>query len=241
MENAIEQDDLYVEMTFAEVMDRYGLDATSEQYGAMFRDSKYQLWHANAAARRLLNQGLKPPLSGDPRWNAHANDIDFQIESDFIGLMCPGLPQDANRYADRVGRVMNYGDGLYGGMFFSGLYAAAFFESDPRAVVEAGLRSIPAESGYAQGDPATCWPDTPATPTTGGRPGSSSTRRWDKDDPCPDGALSPFNIDARLNGAYVALGLLYGGGRRGEDARGRDARRPGLRLQSLERRSACSA
>lgn len=35
---------------------------------------------------------------------------------------------------------------------------------------------------------------------------------WDKEDPCPDGALRPFNIDARLNGAYIALGLLYGKG-----------------------------
>jgi hypothetical protein len=34
--------------------------------------------------------------------------------------------------------------------------------------------------------------------------------KWDKDDPCPDGALRPFNIDAKLNGAYIALGLLYG-------------------------------
>ena len=36
--------------------------------------------------------------------------------------------------------------------------------------------------------------------------------KWDKDDSCPDGSLQPFNIDARLNGAYVALGLLYGNG-----------------------------
>ena len=36
--------------------------------------------------------------------------------------------------------------------------------------------------------------------------------KWDKDDPCPDGALEPFNIDARLNGAYIALGLIYGRG-----------------------------
>ena len=35
--------------------------------------------------------------------------------------------------------------------------------------------------------------------------------KWDKDEPCPEGALKPFNIDAKLNGAYVALGLLYGG------------------------------
>jgi hypothetical protein len=36
--------------------------------------------------------------------------------------------------------------------------------------------------------------------------------KWDKEDLCPDGALRPFNIDARLNGAYIALGLLYGKG-----------------------------
>jgi hypothetical protein len=33
IENAIGQDDLYVDMTFAEVMDRIGLNATTEQYG----------------------------------------------------------------------------------------------------------------------------------------------------------------------------------------------------------------
>jgi hypothetical protein len=211
VENAIHQDDLYVEMTFAAVMDRLGLDATSAQYGEMFKDSEYRLWHANAGARRNLNRGLAAPLSGDPRYNIHANDIDFQIESDFIGLMCPGLPREANRLADRVGRVMNHGDGLYGGMFFGGMYAAAFFETDPRRIVEQGLRSIPAQSGYARavrdvlawhaqdaGDWRATW--------------HRLEEKWDRDDPCPDGALAPFNIDARLNGAYVVLGLLYGGG-----------------------------
>src|SRR6187397_1105229 len=52
--NAINQDDLYVEMTFAEVLDTVGLDATSEQFGDMFKNSQYDLWHANASARRLL-------------------------------------------------------------------------------------------------------------------------------------------------------------------------------------------
>ena len=151
--NTIHQDDLYVEMTFAEVMDRVGLDATTEQYGEMFRDSKYALWHANAGARRNLARGIKAPMSGHPDFNVHANDIDFQIESDFIGLMTPGLPQASNHYADRVGRVMNYGDGLYGGMLFGAMYAAAFFETDPHRVVEQGLLAIPAESGYARADP----------------------------------------------------------------------------------------
>ena len=36
--------------------------------------------------------------------------------------------------------------------------------------------------------------------------------KWDKADVCVDGALDPFNIDAKLNGGYVALGLIYGKG-----------------------------
>ena len=46
---------------------RVGLDATTEQYGEMFKDSKYKLWHANAAARRLLNHGIKAPHVRPPR------------------------------------------------------------------------------------------------------------------------------------------------------------------------------
>lgn len=207
--NAIEQDDLYVEMTFARVMDRVGLEATSAQYGDAFRESKYGLWHANAAARRNLNRGLRAPWSGHPRYNIHANDIDFQIESDFLGLMCPGLPREVDRFADRVGRVMNYGDGLYGGMFIGGMYAAAFFEDDPCQVVAAGLAGIPPRSSYAALiRDLLQW--SAEYPDDWRRVWQRIEDKWDKDDPCPDGALAPFNIDAKLNGAYVAMGLLFG-------------------------------
>jgi hypothetical protein len=210
LKGALDQDDLYVEMTFSGVMDRVGLDATTEQYGEAFKDSKYRLWHANLAARRLLRRGVKAPMSGHPDYNLHANDIDFQIESDFIGLMCPGLPQAAARYADRVGHVMNYGDGVYGGVFFGVMYSVAFFEKDPRQVVELGLASLPPESLYAQviRDVVKWSAENPDWMKTW----QLIQDKWDKDDPCPDGALKPFNIDAALNGAYVALGLLYGNG-----------------------------
>jgi hypothetical protein len=211
LKNSIDQDDLYVEMTFAEVMDKVGLDATTEQYGEMFKNSLYELWHANAGARRNLNRGIKAPMSGNPKYNIHANDIDFQIESDFIGLMTPGLPREANKYADRVGRVMNWGDGLYGGMFFAGMYAAAFFENDPRKIVERGLLSIPAESAYAKLIVDVLrW--SAENPNDWKKSWHLIEDKWDKGDVCTDGALEPFNIDAKLNGGYVALGLLYGAG-----------------------------
>jgi hypothetical protein len=209
--NAIDQDDLYVEMTFAAVMDRVGLDASTEQYGEAFRTSKYNLWHANAAARRLLETGIKSPWSGHPKYNVHANDIDFQIEADFIGLMAPGLPNAARDYSMRVGQVMNFGDGLYGGLFVTGMYAAAFFERDVRRVVEAGLALMPHGSSYADIiRDVLAWHT--ADPTNWRVTWRKIQDKWDTEDSCPDGSLRPFNIDARLNGAYIALGLLYGEG-----------------------------
>src|SRR6185436_1082286 len=196
--NSIDQDDLYVDMTFASVLDAKGLDATTEDFGAMFREAKYQLWHANLAARRNLRRGVPAALAGTPKYNAHANDIDFQIESDFIGLMAPGLPQSANEIAWRAGRVMNYGDGIYGGMFVSGMYAAAFFEKDPRKVVEAGLACMPAKCPYARliAD-VLAWHKQ--YPDDWKKVWRLLGDKWDKREPCPEGALKAFNIDAKLN------------------------------------------
>ena len=135
LRNSLNQDDLYVDMTFAQVLDDKGLDASTMAFGNMLRDAKYHLWHANLAARRALRRGVSPMESGTPKYNSHANDIDFQIEADFAGLMAPGLPQSSNTICYRAGRVVNEGDGILGGMFVSAMYSAAFFENDPVNVV----------------------------------------------------------------------------------------------------------
>lgn len=206
---ALDQDDLYVEMTFSDVMDRLGVNATSDDYGEAFKNSKYQLWHANLSARRALLRGVKGSMSGNPKYNLHSNDIDFQIESDFIGLMTPGMPVAAQRFAGRVGRVMNYGDGVYGGIFIAAMYSSAYFESDPRKVVEAGVAAIPAGSTYAHViNDVLGW--SKENPANWKKTWQLLEDKWDRDDACPEGALKPFNIDASLNGAYVAMGLLYG-------------------------------
>jgi hypothetical protein len=207
--NSINQDDLYVDMTFSKVLEEKGLDATVADFGAMFREAKYSLWHANLAARRALKRGVPAELSGTPKYNAHANDIDFQIEADFAGVICPGLFQSSNAICERAGKVMNYGDGIYGGMFVSGMYAAAFFESNPRRVVEIGLACIPAKSPYALLiKDVLDW--SKKDPGDWKRVWKLIGEKWDTRDPCPNGALDPYNIDAKLNGAYIALGLLYG-------------------------------
>ena len=209
--DSIRQDDLYVDMTFAQVLDDKGLDATTEDFGAMFRDAKYRLWHANLAARRALKRGVPATLSGTPEYNAHANDIDFQIEADFVGLMTPGLPQASNDLCFRAGRVMNHGDGIYGGMFVSCMYGAAFFESDPRKLVEAGLACLPPQSPYAKLIlDVLNWSEQ--HPNDWIKVWNLVEDKWNAREPCPHGAANAFNIDAKLNGAYIALGMLYGEG-----------------------------
>jgi len=129
--------------------------------------------------------------------------------------MAPGMYQSSNDIAWRAGRVMNYGDGIYGGMFVSCMYAAAFFENDFRKVVETALGCIPRQSPYGRliAD-VLAWHRL--HPNDWRKVWQLIQDKWDKDDPCPAGALNPFNIDAKLNGAYIVLGLLYGNGDFGE-------------------------
>jgi hypothetical protein len=154
-------------------------------------------------------------LAGTPKYNAHANDIDFQIEADFVGLMAPGMMKPAVDIAMRAGRVMNYGDGIYGGVFVSCMYSAAFFEKDPRKLVEAGLSCIPSKSPYALliSDVLAWHKQYPKDWEANWR---EIEKKWNKREPCPAGAMDPFNIDAKINGAYIALGLLYGEGDMGK-------------------------
>ncbi|MCK4446135.1 MAG: ADP-ribosylglycohydrolase family protein, partial [Candidatus Marinimicrobia bacterium] len=209
VKNSIYEDDLYVQMSFMMTMDEYGIDAPAEKFAESFANAGYMLFHANRKARKNFWDSIMPPMSGNPKYSLHADDIDFQIEADYIGFMCPGMPQTSNEICDKIGHIMNYGDGVYGGMFVSTLYTAAYFENDIETIVQTALKAIPEESQYAQ-----CIQDV----TDGHKRHPDDWRvtwhelqdKWGTIDIC--GALDPFNIDAKINGAYIVMGMLYGEG-----------------------------
>jgi ADP-ribosylglycohydrolase len=204
-------DDIYVDLTFVNVIEKYGVDAPADRFAEAFAHAGYQLWHANQMARYNLLRGIKPPESGHWRNNPDADDIDFQIESDFIGLMSPGMPASASEIADRAGHIMNSGDGWYGGVYVATMYSLAFVSNDVNYVVTEGLKSIPAGTRFHQTISAVIdlhkqYPDDWK------RAWFEIQKKWAEDVGCADGVFASFNIDARLNAAYVVLGLLYGGG-----------------------------
>lgn len=213
MVNQHGNDDLYVEMTFLGTLEQYGLDVSIRQAGIDWANSRYNLWHANLAGRSNLRAGIAPPDSGHPKFNKHADDIDYQIEADFSGLIAPGLPNTAIALGEVFGRLMNYGDGLYGGQFVGGMYTEAFFEKDPIKLVRFGLKCIPEKSQFAE-----CIRDVlqwhQEEPNHWEKTWQRVEDKYQKNPQyrrfsCDKGA---FNIDAKLNAAYIVMGLLYGKG-----------------------------
>ena len=152
-----------------------------------------------------------PPQSGHWLHNPHAEDIDFQIEADFAGLMSPGMVNTAADICDRIGHIMNYGDGWYGGVYVADMYSLAFLSDDVHWIIEEALKVIPEESQYHQ-----CMRDVirwhDAYPDDWKMTWFKVQERWGEDIGCPDGVFTPFNIDAKINSAWILLGLLYGDG-----------------------------
>ena len=183
-------------------------------------------------ARYNILRGMTPPASGDWRNNPDADDIDFQIESDFIGLMSPGMPAAAADMADRVGHIMNSGDGWYGGVYIATMYSLAFTSTDVNYVVTEGLKAIPVGTRFYQTisgviDLHKQYPDDWK------RAWFEIQKKWAEDVGCADGVFAAFDIDARLERRLRRAGTALRPGRHDEDHRDRDPRRPGLGLQSL--------
>ena len=222
LDGGFSQDDIYVQITFITAMDAKLADpdgifaATMDDYGEAFKKSGYELWHANKAGRDNLRKGIKPPQSGmwaddGKRFNKCANDIDWQIECDWVGLMCPAMPMTAVQISDRVGHVMNYGDGVYGGHFVSVMIALAFECNDVEKIVKQAIETMPRKSQYYQiikdvidfhdknpDDFKACW--------------KFINDKYLKTAIDCNMLHDNFNIAASLNGAFIAIGLLYGDG-----------------------------
>ncbi|MCB8994135.1 MAG: ADP-ribosylglycohydrolase family protein [Bacteroidales bacterium] len=204
-------DDIYTDLNFVNVFEKFGLDVPTDSIAHSWADTEYHLAHANQASRYNILRGIMPPKSGYWLNNPHADDIDFQIEADFIGLMAPGMINSATEIADRVGHIMNSGDGWYGGVFASAMYSLAFISDSPEYIVEQAIKTIPEGTKFHD-----CIADViqwhKQFPNDWKAAWFELQKKWNTDVGCPKGVFLSFNIDAKINSAYVAIAMLYGKG-----------------------------
>ncbi len=199
----LDNDDVSLDVQFLHLLAEKGVDVTAREAGIAFANQITRLWAANARGRLNLRCGIAPPDSSHPSFNNCGNDIDYQIESDYAGLVAPGMPSVPVELGEKFGRLMNYGEGVYAGMMIGAMYAEAFFETNVVRVVEKALAAVPAASDVAK-----------------------LTRQllaWHRADPKNWEAIQPKiramtfkdsngRIDCRQNLAFVLMGLLYGNG-----------------------------
>ncbi|MFQ3362410.1 MAG: hypothetical protein ACI85X_000579 [Woeseiaceae bacterium] len=204
-------DDVYMDLTFVQVFEDYGLDAPASAFASAFANADYKLWFANQVSRYNILNGIEPPQSGHWLNNPAADDIDFQIEADFAGIMTPGMVNSATKISDRVGHIMNYGDGWYGGVYIAAMYSLAYVSDDIEYVVNESLKLIPEESNFHKiiTDVITIHEEQPNDWKIGWQ---YIHDKWTDTDLGPWGVFDTFNIDAKINAAWVVLGLLYGEG-----------------------------
>lgn len=215
VENPGVYDDLYMDLTFVDVFEKEGLNAPAESFANAMAHAGYMLWHANQSARYNILNGIMPPESGNWLNNPHADCIDYQIESDFAGLMSPGMPNTASQISDKIGHIMNYGDGWYGGVYIGAMYSLAFTSNNINFVVSEALKTIPQNTRFYK-----CISDVikwhNKYPADWKETWFLVQKKWTDDFGCPEGVFSSFNIDAAVNSAYVVIGLLYGSGNFGK-------------------------
>jgi len=203
-----------VEMTFLRTLEMHGLNSSIRQAGIDFANTGYRLWWENKECRKNLRLGIAPPSCSHPEFNPNGDGIGYQIQSDFSGLISPGLPGRVIGVGEVFGRVTNYGDGLYAGQFVGGMYAEAFFETDMVKVVKAGLKCIPKESQYAEmvRDMLAWYHKNPDDWKKTWQLCEDKYQLNPQYNRCKSLLSLGYNIHAKLNGAYIVMGLLYGKG-----------------------------
>ena len=179
------------------LLEQLGPEFTSLNVGQMWL-SKLPAAAVFGAARyayRNLLLGLVPPETAT-HLNPHSEYIGAQIRADMFGYVCPGRPEKAAELAYKDAALDTLRNGIYGEMAVAAMIAAAFVESDPRRVIEAGLEEIPQSCRYAEAV-RRCLEWHVQIPD------------WEE---AVELALAEIKLNVAVNASLSFLGLLYGAG-----------------------------
>ncbi len=208
LNDSLTNDDLFLDSALLYLMNNFGIDVPNRK-AAIERAS---VW--GPPSSRLLS-GIAPPDSYNPGPGPRRPGLGFMIAGDITGLVAPGLPNTTISLGERL--AFQQGDGLYGGQFVAAMYGEAFFETSPAKLIQAGLRAIPADSGFAEmvrdvvkwshespNDWQKAWQQVQDKYRPNPNPNRFARGRN------PQSPLETWNMDVKVNGAYVVIGLLYG-------------------------------
>lgn len=155
----VTDDDISGTFTFLRALPDYGNDRnlTAAQIGQTWLnyivEQRTILWWGGMGnstehtAYLRLKEGIEAPRSGSSALNGQvvAEQIGSQIFIDGWGMVAPGDPELAADLARRAASVSHDGEAIYGAQVVAAMEAQAFVERDLNALIDVGLRTIPAD------------------------------------------------------------------------------------------------
>lgn len=143
-------DDLDLQLVWLHALEQYGPRLTAVHLGREWVDHVRFAFDEYGYGLYNLRRGILPPVSG---WfsNPFVDCMGAPIRSEIWAMIAPGLPELAAYYAWNDA-VVDHGNGesVWGEVLFAAIESAAFVESDPRTLIDIGMRLIPKESRVAR-------------------------------------------------------------------------------------------
>ena len=145
-------DDLDLQLAWLWALEQFG----AKQFDVNILSKSWQRmicpnWNEYGIAKRNLDLGLLPPLSGEfenDKWK-HSNGA--WIRTELWACLAPGYPNLAIKYAIMDATVDHgLGEGTYAAVFTAALESMAFYESDIRKIIETSLTFIPSDCRIAE-------------------------------------------------------------------------------------------
>ena len=197
-------DDTHVEWLNLHILETHGLAPSYAQIRDEWVDHlNGDIWVATLRARELMDEGVLPPETGRPPGNPDgAWSMDAQLETELFGMLHPGRPAQAREQARFFAEITNTGPAVDASAFYAHLYAMAFFEPDPAALIAHARAAEPDGSIVAPiVDDVVAWHQEAPTDWRATR--AKIAEVYDDD---------PEWWASRVNFATTVMALLYGEG-----------------------------
>ena len=110
------------------------------------------IWFANEKARKLMDQGVMPPATGDVANNEFASyNLSAQFCMESYGMIAPGMPQTAADIGIHYAHIAVSGEPIHAAQFWTSLISlSAFHQGTTEQLLDEALKAIDPASAHAQ-------------------------------------------------------------------------------------------
>lgn len=149
-ENNFPNDDLDLQILWLDMAKHKGPYVRAQDYRDHWQAHVDFPWNEYGIATLNMRKGLDNPDTGRHNNSYWSESMGSPIRSELWGMLCPGNPAAAARYARMDSTLDHTGFSKDAEMFFSASAALAFFESDVSTIMQQAIRHTDGGTRFAQ-------------------------------------------------------------------------------------------